>query len=342
MNRFVRKTFTVLISALCFFAACIPALAVIENPNRGEDARWIDPPEWSTKSEQIRAGEPTAAGTAAMALLTRYGGTWEFLVDPRIGLAVMVKGSGIPLVPGRGNSLGNEVLVGLPMPDGEITLETLEPLVRAFLEENRALVLPASGRLDLDIESSSIREDGRLASLYFRWTVDDIPVERAHVFVRLNSGNITQFGAPIVGGNVLNTAASIDRNEAIRLLLKWTGDEETARLQDEPELVLQPENIGDEILTYRLVWVMRYKIPGKIETWEGRIDARTGKVIGFRDINRYGRVTGGVYERTVVDEEISAAFPHSDVLLDSGTATTGLGGFFSNVGGTAASGLDGK
>jgi Zn-dependent metalloprotease len=342
MIRIFKKIFTQSIFALCFLAACIPAYAVIENPNRGEDPRWIDPPEWNIRSESMLAGEPTAAGIAAMALLTRHGGTWEFSVDPRTGLAVMVKGSGIPLVPGRGNSLSNEVLSGLPMPDGEITLETLEPLMRAFLEENRDLVLPASGRLDLDIESSSIREDGRLASLYFRWMIDNIPVEGAHVFVRLNSGNITQFGAPVLGGITVNTVSSIDRNEAIKLLLKWSGDEETARLQDEPELVLQPENIGDEILTYRLVWVMRYKIPGKIETWEGRLDARNGKVIGFRDINRYGRVTGGVYERTVVDPEISAAFSHSDVLLDSGTATTDLGGFFNYNGGKAASGLDGK
>ncbi len=342
MKKLIKKTGNIAVSAIIILTAFFPALALIEKPDKGEDPRWIDPPEWNIRSEEVRTGEATIAGKAAMAFLTRHGGTWEFFADPRTGLAVMVKGSGIPMIPGRGNQLGSDVFEGLVMPDGEITVKTIEPLVRTFLEENRSLLLPAIGRLDLDLKKSSIRENGRLISLYFIWKISEIPVEGAHVFVRINSGNITQFGAPLMGGIVSHTEPSIDRDRSARRLLEWAGDEETAELKDEPELVLQPENVGDEALRYRLVWVLRYTIPDQIETWEGRIDARTGEVIAFRDINQYGRVSGGVYERTVNEEEISVVFPLSDVILDSGTATTDLGGFFSYAGGTAASGLDGR
>ena len=41
---------------------------------------------------------------------------------------------------------------------------------------------------------------------------------------------------------------------------------------------------------------MRYHVPGRIETWEGRVDAHDGQVVDFHDSNLHGRATGGVYK----------------------------------------------
>jgi hypothetical protein len=244
------------------------------------------------------------------------------------------------MIPGRGNSLSADSLGKLPLPDGEIGLETLEPLAREFISANAALLAPPTGVLELDRETSGPRDGGRLFSLYFRWTIGGVPVETARVFLRLNSGNLTQFGAPLVGDTLLDPTPSLSREEAVERLLAWSGDAETARLEGDPDLRIQPED-GPSRLDYRLVWVVRYRLPNGVETWEGRVDAHTGEVVSFRDVNAYGRVRGGIFPRTVVDPEQPAPMPLARVEGET-AAVSDRAGFFSYSGGTVGSGLDGQ
>jgi len=281
------------------------------------------------------------AGEHARAFIGRYGGQWEFSVERRTGRPVLMQGSGIPMIPGRGNALDENALAGLPRPGGRITLDTLEPLARAFLETNRALLHPGRGELELDRKTSAIREDGRLASLYFCWRIDGVPVERANVFLRLNSGNVTQLGAPLVGPVHLDAKPALPAAEAIERLLAYTGDGELYRLQGDAELLIQPED-GHGRIDYRLVWKIVYRIHGQIETWEGRVDAHSGEMVAFRDTNSYARVVGGVYPRTVQEQnEVSVPFPFVDVEVDAVPTTADAAGFFAYDGGLAVSGLDG-
>jgi hypothetical protein len=301
--------------------------------------RTLDPPVAWARSERIVPGDGTPVAAAAQRFIDRREGEWRFDVDPRTGLATLVQGSGIALVPGRGNPLGPAGLAGLTLVDGEVNVDTLEPLARAFIQANAALIAPRNGRLELDRATSGSRHGGRLHSLYFEWFVGDVPVENARVFVRLNSGNITQFGAPLVGLAEIDPSPAFDGPVAKRTLLAWTGDMEAARLQGDPRLLIQPEGDTDT-LSYRLVWVVSYTLAGKIETWEGRVDAHTGEVVGFRDINKYGRTEGGVYPRTVTDTEIRVPMPFVTVTGDSTVASDTVGKFV-YPGGQFWSGLDG-
>ena len=224
-----------------------------------------------------------------------------FRVDSRTARFDLVQGSGIPLIPGQGNTLGPDVLRGLDLPDGEITLAALEPRIRSLVEANAELLAPSRGMLVLNGDSSQIRLGGRLLSFHFDWWVDGIPVEEAAVFVRVNSGNITQIGAPLVGAIDLDTRPRVGAAEAARRLLDYTGDAEVARMQGEPELLIQSQDHAGD-LDHRLVWKMTYRLLGRIETWEGRVDAHTGEIVGFRDINAYARVVGGVYPRTIFED----------------------------------------
>ncbi len=296
------------------------------------------PPALRAVSVDSRAATPEAQ--AVRDFLARYGGTWWFDADARTGLVVMARGSGIPWIPGRGNALGADALAGLPLPDGEVTLETLEPLARAFIAANAPLLAPRDGVLVLDRVASGSRDGGRLWSLEFRWLVGDVAVDQARVFLRLNNGNLTQFGAPYIGRAGIDPRPTLGADEARAALLAWSGHGELARFVEEPELRIQPEEAGDR-LAYRLVWVMRYRVRSGVETWEGRVDAHTGEVVAFEDVNRYGRVRGGVYPRTVVDTEISAPLPLVRVEGEV-PRVSDRGGFFDYTGGTIQSGLDGE
>ncbi|MDH3785098.1 MAG: hypothetical protein OEV00_07195, partial [Acidobacteriota bacterium] len=303
------------------------------------DPRTIAPVSASAKSERIDPERATPERFAAQQFLDLRGGDWRFDVDPRTGLATLVQGSGIPLIPGTGNTLNGESMTRLAQPDGDIDIAALEPLVREFIDTHPSLLTPRNGRLELDVETSVSRQKGRLHSLYFSWWIGDVPVDEARVFVRINNGNITQFGAPLVGFADVDPEPNLTGLQAKSRLLKWSGDEEIARLKEQPRLTIQPEE-DDDRLTYRLVWIVTYTVPGQIQTWEGRIDAQSGQVVAFRDTNQYGRATGGVYPRTVIDAEVSVPMPQVSIDGDV-SATTDNSGAFSYTGGSISSGLDG-
>ena len=326
---------------VCILVA-LPGWALVQQSEPAKATLLLEPGGVTPDTAMVTEDDTSSLGMAVRDFLQRNGGDWTVRVDRRTGRADLVQGSGIPFVPGRGNRLTGEALAGLHLPDGELTLVGLEPKIRSFIDENAGLLGHPRGRLLLDRTSSLIREDGRLISFYFNWLVDDLPVEGARVFVRLNSGNITQFGAPLVGPIELETTPVLDAGDAVRLLLDYSGDQEVAQIQGEPELVIQPDDSPLGGIEYRLVWKLRYVTAGNIETWEGRVDAHTGAVVGFRDINRYARVVGGVYPRTVYyDNETRVAMPLVDAVIDGGAATSDTAGSYTYTGGETSSGLNG-
>jgi len=301
----------------------------------------LEPARVAVQADSVDPDESSSAGFAARSFVQRHGGEWSFKVDPRTSRFAMIQGSGIPLIPGRGNSLGVESLEGLTTPDGEITIESLEPTIRRFVETQRSLLMPTHGTLVLD-NTSSMRDDGRLISFKFDWHVDGVPVEGAGVFVRVNSGNITQIGAPLVGSIALDTRPSIEARQALAWLVDYTGDAEVAQLQGMAELLIQTEE-GIDGIEHRLVWKIVYRIEDRIETWEGRVDAHTGEIVGFRDINAYARAAGGVYPRTIFDDnETTVPLPSLDVTSNGSNVVADSAGFFPYSGGDVASGLNGR
>jgi len=279
------------------------------------------------RAEVVAPAERSDLGAAARAFLADRGGAWRFEFDRRTGRASLVEGSGIPATPGRGNAA---------------TIESLEPVARALLAAHPLLLAPSRGELVLDRRSSVVRERGRLASLSFAWVVDGVRVEGASVFVRLNSGNVTQLGAPLVGPIAASAHPTVPADAARVRVLEFAGDAESYQWIGEPELLFQVEERGDT-LEHRLVWSVTYRVPGRIGTWEGRVDARTGEVVVFRDTNRYGRVTGGVYPRTVQEQnEVVVPFPFVTVGIPEDSVVTDAAGYFPNVGGGTLSNLSGR
>jgi len=294
-------------------------------------------------SEQMRTldtSEPTELGIAARAFVDRNGGSWTFIVDMRTERLGLAQGSGVPLIPGAGNDL--------EWPEGDLpqagptpfTIDAIEPRVRRFLAGQRALIGPFRGRLTLDRGASQIREDGRVISVYYDWIVDGVPVEGATVFARLNSGNVTQFGSRRIGRIDTATTPVLDATDALTALLEVSNDAERARPVGEPELWLQPEDAGDT-LHFRLIWKLRYSVFGRIETWEGRVDAMTGEVVGFRDTNIYAKAVGGVYPRSVFfRNEVRAPLPFLELRSSGRTVVTDAGGWYPYRGGPVRAGLD--
>jgi Zn-dependent metalloprotease len=319
-----------------------PVLALVHPEHKADDPRLVRRSLPTLDSRKLDPAEQTPAGQRARGFLDRVGGKWDFSIDPRTGRPVSVRGSGLPMIPGRGNALSASALTGLPMPQGRITIDTLEPLARGFIEDNEAWLKPPRGTLELDRQASTIRRDGGLVSIYFAWRVDGIPVEGAYVFLRLNSGNVTWFGAPFVGPFTTSTQPVLGSRQALETLMAHSGDGELYRLESEPMLVLQPED-GPGRLDYRLVWKIVYRTFEGLETWEGRVDAQTGEIVSFRDTNAYTRVTGGIHPRSVYDaNEVTVALPWVSLINDGVGEVTDVAGGFLYSGGPVSTVLDGE
>jgi hypothetical protein len=315
--------------------AAAPSFAIDRRPGAG-GSRALEPDLARVRSEALDPSERSDAGAAARAFLGARGGEWRIDLDRRTGRAVLVEGTGIPLVAGRGNSLSRS-----PGSPDVPTIDSLEPLARALIRAHAPLLEPPRGQLVLDRRRSIVRAGGRLASLSFEWRVDGIHVEGASVFVHVNAGNATQLGAPLVGPITAPTRALVTADAARTALLHYAGVGESPMWIGEPELLIQVEERGDA-LDHRLVWSATYRVPGLIGNWEGRIDARTGEVIALRDTNRYGRVTGGVYPRTVFDhDEVVVPLPFVRVVVPEDSVVTDASGYFSNVPGGTGGGTSG-
>jgi len=333
----VRRGLVLLVVAL----SLAPALAVAPTETPDHPRPQVDRPRPVPQSEAVGPTERGFAGQSARSFRQRFGGTWEVRVDRRTERPTLVRGSGVPLVPGGGNGLDERALAGLPLADGAIGLDALEIIARRFLTELGGWIEPPVGELTLDRRASTIADGERVVSLRFLWHVAGVPVEDAHVFVHINSGNLVQFGAPLVGHVPGDARPKLTAAHAVARAVEHGGDVAAHSLRGVPALAFQPEESGAAIV-YRLVWIVRYRTPDGLATWEARVDARTGKVVGFVDANRYGRVIGGVYPRTFFEQnEVRAPMPYANVTADPAATVADAGGGFAYTGGPATADFDG-
>ena len=142
-----------------------------------------------------QAAALTLPGIAAF--LGQYQGRLEAAWDERGNRPNLVQGSGIPLLPGRGNSLkGADVGVAAGQ---AVTLPAVERLLRQFIGTHPALFRVAQSDLRLHPDSGQAGPNGRLWLVDFEVLDGGVPVQGARVFFRINSGNIIQFGTELVG-----------------------------------------------------------------------------------------------------------------------------------------------
>ena len=321
------------------------AHALVPRAPEDLDRRVIPAPYVLPIPELAEEGRPGPGAAAAAGFRRRHAGEWTIAFDRRTGRPSLLEGSGIPLFPGRGNGLTAQA-AGLAKAAGR--LEDVEPLGRAFLDREGDFLRPRDGELRLNPERSAWLEDGALVYLDYDWFVDGLPVEGANVFLRVRHGNIIQAGSERIGAGLPRSTPSIDADQALALLFEHArGRRDDDVVAEEPHLLYVARPAGAAAvpwaqgLKWHLVWRAAFRRAGETPTWGGDVDARSGEVLAFEDLNRYARVTGGVYPRTVTDPEEVRPFTHVRVFTANGAVQTGDLGTFAYPGGPAFTSLDG-
>lgn len=297
----------------------------------------------------------------AMRFFADNGYEWQIVIDQRRGAFSIIDGGAIPIIPGLANNLDwNEIGNGCSsiscIPKTEI-----EKRLRSFISRYPNLFVIPQEELVLD-EEGTIPVGDSIYLARFQWVKNGIPVEKGSLFFIINNGNLIQIASTRISSKEINTTPFISLNTAYQILKNYLGE---FNLTDKDEiinpgyLVIIPITkigydpnvysgpIGEMIdykLAYRIVF-RKEKVPG---TWEALIDAHTGEILRFVDVNRYGKIQGGVYktDKYVTQVEETVPFPFAnygtDLYADIGgnfpgttgiSTMTGRSGSSGNVGG---------
>ncbi|MCP4656315.1 MAG: hypothetical protein GY856_12955, partial [bacterium] len=229
-----------------------------------------------------------------------------------------------PLVPGNG--VGN-TLSWMAEPNEQ----TVRQAFTGYLEAYQAELKIDLGELaDARVVSHG---NGTLYQIYVPRTIDGIAVRGSYITAVVNHGNLVLFGAHQWGdrGDAAQGRPQLNREEVqaaaadyvAPLYASWGKSEQIyvpmARGQ-------KPTEVGGGY-HYQLVWALRARLKGDAGSWEALVDAYTGEVLAFEDLNQYAEVKGGVLPVTNdgIDpdgvEQGGSPMPYQDTTL--GTTDTG-------------------
>ncbi len=287
----------------------------------------------------------------------RYGGSWEIRWDDRNDRPNVVQGSGIALIPGRGNALKPQQF-GLAS-EADMTLGLVAAKAREFIATVPDLLRTDGLELELDGERSvQAGGDRPVWFLEFGQFHNGVRVDGAFVYVRVAQGNIVQFGAERVAPVTVSTKPALPRDKAFALAWAELGFPADTRIHEmiEPgQLRLYPampagDEVGERFLGARgtgyqhvLAWRYVFDVEDDDATWEVLVDAQTNRVRELHNltVNVDARVSGGIYPTTNSDTEIVVDFPFAAVTNGTAKVTDTLG-IYDYSGGTATVTLDGK
>ncbi|MEO6342942.1 MAG: hypothetical protein ABIO49_07335, partial [Dokdonella sp.] len=150
--------------------------------------------------------------------LQRNSGDWEMRWDRRSDRPNLIQGSGVALIPGRGNSLS---LSQLGFAANEtIDMAVVETRLKDFIDANSDLLKTKGLQFRLDPNSSiAYGKDNSHWFVEFTQYKDGVRVEGGNLFFRIAAGNIIQFGANEVAPVAIDVQPVSTRSNAFELAL---------------------------------------------------------------------------------------------------------------------------
>lgn len=293
----------------------------------------------------------------ATSFLQQHGGRWEMRRDRRSDRPNLIQGSGIALIPGKGNTL-HPSDVGVQA-TSQIDLSFVEGRLREFMARNPTLL--GSDGLDFVLDPDNSAPFGEGNTHWFialAQHVDGVPVDGAYLFFRLAHGNIIQFGSERVAPVHIHPQPASRRDNAFDLAWQELAFPQGTRLESVLEAgelrILPMAGPGEqpamryggspgEGYEHVLAWRFVFRVNDDPTTYEVLADAQRNRIIEVRDLNANldAVITGGIYPMTNTDPEITVPMPFLAV-SNGGAKVTDALGIYDYSGGTATTALDGR
>ncbi len=266
------------------------------------------------------------------AFLDARGGRWRTLLFA------------LPVIPGTG--VGNDLTWdGLQPADDEALGELAWDRVKSFVAEHAG-----SLRIDVDqlVPRIAVHDGGELIQIWADRTAFGLPVRGAGFTAVVNHGNLILMGAELWGDVLVNRLPALTAADALSRVASYVSPMAVGSLREDSTLAILPaRSLSGDAYSHRLVWVVRPAIPGDIGQWEGLVDAHSGDLLAFQDLNHYGTartITGGVYpvsyDGIAPDGNMVDDYPMPFADLSSGGFTDAGGNF--DAAGSVTTALNGQ
>jgi len=214
---------TGLLAGLVTLFAAAPALAIQPSADSGAHAVSVAKVPARPFTEPALDALPSLRDAQSDPLLqsriapfrARYGGTWEVRWDDRGDRPNVVQGSGVPLIPGRGNTLAPQSF-GVAH-ESDLNLGAVAAKAREFIDTVPELLAADGLELKLDADRSVLAGGDRpVWFVEFGQYHQGVRVDGAFLYVRIAQGNIVQFGAERVAPVALDATPALTREAAFQ------------------------------------------------------------------------------------------------------------------------------
>jgi hypothetical protein len=325
-------------------------------------------PELYISSENVPLGDildrlPNAA--AWRAFLQRHPDFFVY-IDPRSGTPTNIIGP-VPLIPGTG--VGNRITLAdlsgaLHRPVSAVTPDVVGDLVLRFIHRH-------SDILAIDVTQLGpprvTQVTDYLWQVHIPQVFEGIPVRYGRVLATINHGNLVLIGTETWGNVQIDAKPRISADAALQAGWDYIGGRQPKDvIVERPRLEIVPiappvwqkgEAFAGPVgqgYGHRLVWAWVFQRPPDPARWEVLVDAHTGTVIAFQDINHYvkKKIVGGVYPLTSTEVcpspdkcgtmQSGWPMPFADTGLPAPNNFTNSAGLFNYTSGTVTTTLSGK
>ncbi len=266
-------------------------------------------------------------------------------VDPRSGVAANVIGS-FPLfadaIPLKGGGPGRDAVLAA---------------VLAFVNANQAALGIDAGQLG---EAAAQQVTSELWQVSIPQSFSGVPVRHGRLVATVKFGRLMLIGAES-WGNVRGVSPQprITAEQALAAGYGYVGGASSLdEIVRSPRLELLPlavegQGVGQGY-RHALAWTWAFVRPPELEVWEVMVDAASGEVLSFQDLNHYAaaQITGGVYPITSTEicpnpdtcgtMQSGWPMPWADTGLPAPDNFTNSGGIFDYSSGTVTTTLSGQ
>lgn len=285
----------------------------------------------------------------------------HIFIDPRTGAPTNILLS-IPIIPGTGKNNHLDLMSisrTLGEPVSQITPDVVDRLMRQFIKRHASVLQVNVSEL---AEPRIVQVSDYLWHVIYGRSYQGVPVRKSLVSAVINHGNLVMIGTelwqPIKGLNRVQITAG----EALDVVFRFMRRREPEdRVTVAPHLEIVPLYSGEpdvlfyrgpigEGLRYRYAWVFVIQRGRFGPRWEAIVDAETGELLGFQDLNQYVKkqIKGGVYpvsnDGIPPDGVEQAGFPmpFADTGLPAPNNYTNSAGLFEWTSGTVTTTLNGR
>jgi hypothetical protein len=288
-------------------------------------------------------------------------------IDPRSGAATNLLGA-FPLIPGSG--VGNRVTLAdlgarIGRPVARLDAPAVADAVTAFVRGHRDVLGIDPAQLGA-VKAEQVAPD--LWQVSIPQSYQGVPVRHGRLAATINHGNLVLIGTETWGDvRGLQAVPRIAADKAVEIGFGHAGGRTSAdHMVSAPALEVVPfappeHQVAEGFVGplgqgygHRLVWSFKFGREFELGTWEVLVDAGTGEVVSFQDVNDYTteQIRGGVYPLTSTEicptpqtcgtMQSGWPMPFADTGLASPNNFTNSAGNFQWTSGTVTTTLTGR